>query len=476
MSKINIFLGVMSAGLLLRPAACNCEELKAAIHVHGSFSHGSTVSADDIVRRAQEKGIGAVVFTDTALAQWEYGIRPLENILRVFIKKPSILEIGAGKYINEINRLREKYPGMVILPGTEAAAYYRWEGRPWNKLIMRDWNRHMLIIGMEHPEDYEGLPVMGNRKGYSFNWLLLWPLLAAATAFVLWKRQLRKTSALVAGIAALFIINAYPFSRFVSSPYSNYTSWEPYINLAAYGFKKNALVFWAHPEAPNWVNPVPLSGRVSVQTDKYPQCLQAVPQAHGFGIFMEGYKHMAQQGNEWDCALKNYLEGKRPAPAWAISEVDFVSPGFLGTDIDTNYIIADVSEKSAPALLEAIRKGRFQAVNPSGRGVVKDTIRFSTWTVSGVLSSVVAGETLYGEEKPKIKAGVVCSQGNVPFADIRIIRNGEVIFSERRPLPAFIELEDAGNKAEKSFYRVMAENVNSMAASNPIFVFRAAKK
>ena len=447
-------------------------ELKTGVHIHTNFSHGDKQTMAQVVQRATEKKLDAVIITDTLITKFQYGLRPFENVLKVSGSQGSILKEGPRKYLNTINSLRKQYPELLIVPGTEAAAFYRWEGDPFKKLIMKDWHRHMLIFGLEKPSDFSGLPVMGNSRSYPLDWKLL--AAALALALVLWRswRHLGRRGRIAAGIfGALGFFLLYPFATPRWSVYSETTPWEPYRALAAYAQSKGALAFWAHPEAPNWLQPQQVKGPLYVAADQYPDGLAQVPEINGFAMFMEGYKHMMQPGAEWDAALLSYTEGKRPVPPWALAELDFVAPGYMGTDIDTAYMLVSADAKTPAALLDGLRRGSFQSVMGSDGGAM----RFSKWEMrASPAVTASAGQELELQGKAALSVGLEKSSGTISGAELSIVCDGELLSRQLVEFPSEIKV-DYSPRRQRGYCRAYAINTNSMASSNPIFYRRSVK-
>ncbi|NLO91830.1 MAG: hypothetical protein GX410_07560 [Elusimicrobia bacterium] len=445
--------------------------LKTGAHIHGEFSHGNKQPLEDIVRRAREKGLDAVMFSDTAISKFEYGLRPFENVLKVSGSQKSILHTGPRRYLKAINKMREKYPDLLIVPGTEAAAFYRWEGSPFGKLVMKDWHRHMLIFGMEKPADYAGLPVMGNSRAYPWNWKHL--LAALALVLVLWRIWPKlggkgRAAAGIAGLLGFYLL--YPFATPRWSIYSDKTPWEPYRALAAYGHAKGALTFWAHPEAPNWLEPQKVAGPLHVGADMYAEGLEEVSEIDGFAVFMEGYKQMLQPGGQWDAALQAYASGKRPLPAWAIAELDYVAPGYMGTDIDSAYMLVDAESRTTQALLQAIKKGHFQSVMGSDTGAM----RLSQWELRGGQAAAQSGEEAVLAGPAVASIGLEKSSGTMTGAELTVVCDGSEVFRQRVEFPSRVSVNYTPRR-ERGYCRAYAVYINSMVASNPIFYRRSVK-
>src|SRR5579884_4539432 len=55
--------------------------LAAAVHVHSTASTGS-LSMDALAERAERLGLDAVILTDNFALEYEYGLYPLDGVLR----------------------------------------------------------------------------------------------------------------------------------------------------------------------------------------------------------------------------------------------------------------------------------------------------------------------------------------------------------------------------------------------------------
>ena len=129
--------------------------------------------------------------------------------------------------------------------------------------------------------------------------------------------------ALLAGI--IFTANNFPFG---SPLYDQYhgdmgdmgdMGSLPYQNLINYVGKKGGMVFWAHPdvEAKQDVNGIDL------HTRPYPEELLKTSTYTGFAVLVEGMKFTGRIGGGWDEVLKEYINGQRKKPVWAIGELDY---------------------------------------------------------------------------------------------------------------------------------------------------------
>ncbi|MFH1507568.1 MAG: hypothetical protein ABIG46_03940, partial [Candidatus Omnitrophota bacterium] len=314
----------------------------AAIHISSTISDGK-YSIPEIVEISRLNNIKIVIITDRDLMRWEYGLWPLRNIIKKTVYSNSIFNYGVGRYLNEIRRAQERNPDMVLIPAVESAPFYFWEGSPFDgSLKMNNWHKHMLAIGLEKVEDYQYLPVIGNQAGLKLPFRLkdvyrLWPILILVVGVLcLQKRKFKykdlkghslgpysrpwqACGLILIAFSFLFLLNYYPFYSYAFDQYHGDLGIKPYQNLINYVNKHGGLVFWAHPEAEYIQNRV----RVKIETKEHTGDLPEAMNYAGFAIFYEGYKKVGHPGGIWDEVLKQYCQGKRETPIWAIAGLSF---------------------------------------------------------------------------------------------------------------------------------------------------------
>jgi hypothetical protein len=134
-----------------------------AIHVSTAISDGSLM-LPEVINVARAKGMKAVIVTDRDFMKWEYGLWPLRNIIKKTKEMNSVFKIGVDKYLNLIESEAKRNPDIVIIPGLESAPFYYWQGIPFSENFkICDWHKHILVFGLEKPEDFRKLPVLSNK-------------------------------------------------------------------------------------------------------------------------------------------------------------------------------------------------------------------------------------------------------------------------------------------------------------------------
>jgi hypothetical protein len=451
-------------------------QLRAAIHV-GSVMGSGKIRPERIAEIAREHGISVVVFTERDLMRWEYGQWPLRRIISKRVEHNSIMMYGPENYLNEIRSLRHRFPDMIFIEGAESAPFYYWKGSPLRgKMEMFDWHRHILAIGLKEAEDYERLPVIGNRKGLrkDFQPFLMWPLLlvlvGVAIAIVTGPSRFPKLrpafGVLLAAAGLVFFINNWPFYTYMFDAYHGDRGVLPYQNYIDYVADRGGMTFWAHPEAEN----VGDQGGIHFETREHTLDLQRTRGYTGFSVFYEGYKRVGRPDGLWDTLLEEYLAGMRDRPVWAICGLAFEG---YADDLKNKRIRLQtavlVRERTEDAVLDALRNGRCYAIRGQRSGeFVLDRFRV---TDSSGNASGCAGETVRISGTPVIhvEGGFRKGGGHV---EVKIMRNGRTIAVRDGESPFHIRHTDGNIIPERCYYRLEIRGSGVLLVSNPIFVHK----
>jgi len=484
--------------LLILPGRAVAEEkwyrIETVLHIHSRYSYRGKLTPEQIVKNAKEKGIRAIIFTDEALAKISYGLFPFRRVLSISVQKDSVFKKGLHRYLKEIEELNRKYPDLLVMAAVEVAPFYYWERSPLTSHgVVRDWSKHLLVMGLDE-KGYRSLPLVGNGllplSPFRIKDLFrLWGALVALSGiFCLRKRAFdyrdekgrtlgppspffQRLGWMLMVVGALSLVENYPYRESATSIYGAEGKILPYQRLIDDVRKKGGLVFWAHPEAKTIPHVFgPENFPVTFLTNPYPEALLETKNYMGFAIFFEGFKTIGPPGGIWDQLLLAFCRGERPNPIWAIGELDYTEEGRSATWIDTVKTILFVKEKSKAALLETLREGRMVAVRRSREG----EIIFGHFWVEDTKTGRRArlGETLLVEGSPRVNFSL-SFKGSVPPSQIRLIRNGEIIQEWKETLPVGKAYEDSSAKEGVSYYRLEVQSGNGdLVATNPIFVSR----
>ncbi|MBN1824042.1 MAG: PHP domain-containing protein [Endomicrobiales bacterium] len=430
------------------------------MHVHSTYSGDKVVDARKTLSKAEENGIDAVVFNDHDIMKWEYGIWPFRKLAKVSYSKKSVLSEGPAKYLNGISELQEEYPGIVLIPGVESAPFYYWTGNPAKKtLTMNNWHKHMLVIGLENPEDYKNLPLVSNFNAGEFSALKLWPLL-----LILIGIPYRKLRFILIACGLLLLAYNYPFKNLHFDQYSGPTGEKPYQNLIDYADSRGAVTVWAHPEARNWERGEVI-GPVKIDTNPYPESLLKTFNYTGFAVFAEGMGKCGSVGGYWDEVLLEYCVGKRQKPAWAFGELDY---GEVSDSINDIQNVVWAGAKTKEDILSALKAGRFFVLRRSA----SDTFIVMGYSVKSGKNSALPGATIAHSGNPRIYVNIGSASNTIKSAKLNFIRDGKLLKIIDAALPSEIVFEDTEPFTEGlHYYRVVVtERFPNFVYFNPVFV------
>jgi hypothetical protein len=476
------FLIIAFMGVTIKSYAQTDENIHEYIQVPGlidvrtDFSDGAH-TLEYLVKLAKKRGIYVLFINDHDRKVLEYGIRPFQNILRKKVEEPSINKKGPENYLNMIDTASKKYPDLILIPGAESAPFYYWKGSYFKKnLTVCDWERHLLIVGLEEPKDYKELPILHN--GYSTKYILssipiasflFLALLIVGLYMIKWKGIIRYCGIAISVLVLLLVINNHPLK---SSPYDQYHGYQeisPYQLLIDYVNSRGGMVFWNHPETKSGQGKlVP----IFKDTPSYPQVLIESTNYTGLAALYGDSITITEPGNIWDKALIEYCSGQRGNPVWGISSADFHKEGGAGEKLGNFPTFFLVKSKTKKDILDALKKGRMYACRgdvDSPRLILED---FSI-SDSKTSQKVVMGEEIFSEGYPSINIRISTTdseKGN--SITVRLIRSGNLLetFSAETPLSINFE-DDFFELGKKVYYRLdTIDEKGRKLVSNPIFV------
>lgn len=374
----------------------------------------STVSTGKYAPRmirdmAMEIGLDAVIFSDSLLRLWSYGVPPLRDIFKYQIRGNDVLGYGVRLYHQEILALNNGQDDVILVPGVEAAPFYYWRRPPWHWRggQIRAWQRHLLIFGMSDPQGYEKLSLL-EFDAYEGD----------------------------AGAA--------PYQRVINEA------------KAAGG-----MVFWAHPASMHSRK----HGRVEDFTEPYPHLLKLTQNYDGIALTYLGYLQYLEPGGLWDQLQQMYVDGRRDKPVWLIGELDFRDNR---RKLDKVTTVVMTEGRSDTALLEAIRKGRMWAVFQREEAPTEMLSFNLKYGFGG--KEARSGDSVPRQQIGFIQVtGRRGLSADTP-TEIKLIRSGEVVGSEIVYESEFDVKWRVGPWDDPAFYRVVLDDNGTRIFSNPIFV------
>ena len=92
------------------------------IDLRSTFSDGAH-DTESLVRMAKDRGFEVLIINDHDRMVMEYGLFPFRKLIKKRVELPSINKNGAKAYLDSIREVQRKYPDMIIIPGSETAAF-----------------------------------------------------------------------------------------------------------------------------------------------------------------------------------------------------------------------------------------------------------------------------------------------------------------------------------------------------------------
>lgn len=431
--------------------------VRGVIDVHSRISDG-IYSQERVAESAREKGFKVIIFCESALRKWEYGLWPLRNIVRKTYQENSVLRLGIRKYLKNFTNLQKQFPDLVLIPGLEVSPFFYWEGSPLSKKCsLVDYYKQFLIIGLN--KDYQNLPVVGNRR---FSYLSknalfsLWPILLIIFGLRLVKKKAARVSFILVGI--LFLANNLPFPTSRFDVYQGRQGIRPYQDLIDYVNKRRGIIFLAHPE----VFSQKAYFGIESYTAPYPEDLILAHDYTGFSLTLIlrdrcevlGYScGMTEPGDMWDNLLMEYIEGKRKSAVWIIGTPHYTGESGAIDLVETIFFVKEAKEED---VLDALKQGRmYVRFNLGGKPVILS--EFSAKNIgNGSIQIIIKGTQAPAAEPLKIE----------------LIRNGGVFkkFEETNGEWTITVEDNLSAQESKAYYRLKISNHSSIILSNPIFV------
>ncbi len=451
-------------------------QMLGLMDIRTDYSDGAH-TLDYIVKLAKKRGFHVLFITDHDRVALEYGLLPFENILKIKVERDSINKKGALKYLSMIERVSKENPDMILIPGTESSPFYYWKGSIIKRnLTVLNWERHLLVVGLEDPSDYKNLPTIHNESTYNvkrFSYLTLL-LLILVSIFCIYIILRKKKAIKIAGIiilifCLLLMINKYFYKNYSFDQYHGDKGISPYQVFIDYVINHGGMVFWNHPETKSGYSKM---GPVYRNTPPYPQVLIKSRNYTGFSSLYGDSTTIIDPGNLWDKVLLEYCSGKRENPVWGISTSDFHKEGGAGEKLGNFLTVFLVTEKSKRGILDAMEKGKMYAF----RGNIDyPPLVLKEFSVSNSHDSqnVTMGDEIICDTKPHIHIVIQTAFPKTENAVIvQLIRSGTMIKKFSGKTPLHIDYHDNYYKAgKKTYYRITAkDSKNQKIVSNPVFV------
>lgn len=476
----------------------------ALIHMDSSISGGDN-TPEMLAAVARNAGAGVGIITDHDTQKVAYGLWPLRNVLRISHSRPSIRTYGISRYLERIEDINRTTKDFILIPGIEAVPYYHWERSRDGMLSLKDLHRHLLVMGLDQPEEIDRLPSIetGFPAWYTqqslFGLFWLVPFIAAMFVITLPRRDAhfknrgiyavhssyaRKIAVLILGISLIFLVDAYPFREKLVDQYGSDRKQVPYQVVIDYVNSRGGLTFWAHPEAEfkerlgseegsrafTFLLKTFLGGGLNIETKPYYSLLNDTRDYTGFSIFFEGYRIVGNPGGLWDDLLMQFCAGNRARPVWAIAELELES-GTSPEEASQSQTMLLVRKKNEEAYLDALRNGRMYCFTAN----ITRNLTIRDYSVVAGATRAISGEVISYRRDARLVLDLE-TRGEPMNLDVVIVRDGAVFHRERIAASRRIETPLPAPEGEMGYVRVVVGRSGEMvAATNPIFLRRAGK-
>ncbi|MFO7768238.1 MAG: hypothetical protein R6W82_04700 [bacterium] len=421
----------------------------------------------DLQRAAALEGYDAILFTEHLVAEWEWSPPLIRTFWRYRHSRPSVSRLGTRRYFDTLAAADELVPAVTLIGGVEVAPYYRWTGSPLGgSLVMRDWQRNLLVTALADPPSYRGLPVLGlHRKATAtpggWIWLLLLIALSAGTLTALNHLRWRLTVAGLAGVLLMLWSGPPPSTPW--SPYGPDPGWAPWQAVIDSVRSAGGLVLWTGVESRDDQR---VSG-VRILTREHPGALVGTRGWNGFGaLYPEGLQAY-RPGSWWDRALADYLRGGREVPPWGWGELVLHYPSQLRIKaLDQVQTVLLAPDRSAPELLGALRHGRGYALWSTQEGVRMVLEEFRVRAGAG---EATHGGRLPGGLPVTVRVSWGWEGGGDQPVTLRLIRDGRVAEERSGLAPGDLVFDLPGQK-DPSCLRLEMRSRDHILLSNPVFL------
>ena len=260
----------------------------------------------------------------------------------------------------------------------------------------------------------------------------------------------------------LFIfINNYPFSRNVFDQYHGDAGVVPFQNYIDYIHDHGGLVFWAHPEIENDSK----IGNTGFSTGEHLDKMALTKNYDGYSIFYDGYEKVGFPGGLWDALLKDYCDGKRERPVWAIAGLALDTSSDIYERIMDLNVTVFAREKSYAGILEALGSGKVYMA----RGAASSALAIKSFSISAASERAYMGDTLAAGSGDRLLISLSGEYTKDKQVNIKLIKDGKVI--KRYAFDGIFNVEYSEEfTGGACFYRIEIDADGLLAVTNPIFI------
>jgi len=271
----SLFLVLFLATFFTHATAATYLHIPGISDVHSNFSRGRH-DINQLAKMAQERGIEILIMTDHDVVAMTYGLPPFRHLFRYKKERDSVLRHGAESYFNNVEDIDKRYPEVLVIPGIKSAPFYYWTGSHFKKNLMaHNFNKQLIVLGLEDPHLIRGMPVINNGLSLRFTRELLPGVILFVLVFILalsllfWRGFFRLCGLVLVVLSLLFLLNGHPFKSIRYDPYDGDPGIGPYQDLIDYVAENGGMTFWVMPDSASHQSLPP----ITLDTKPYPEDL-----------------------------------------------------------------------------------------------------------------------------------------------------------------------------------------------------------
>ncbi|MDQ6955492.1 MAG: hypothetical protein Q9M20_08630 [Mariprofundaceae bacterium] len=354
--KFLLFCGLalmFTGGFASKPFAATIDlvPVRVLIDVRSTHSDGKHDMAT-LIHLAEKRGIDALAFTEHDRVSIRFGIEPIANILGYSMQHPSLYTTGLKDFFSALDRQILQHPNIQLFAGTESMPGYTWSGVPFKNLSLHHADRHLITLGIEKPEQVEGLSSydLSYAHGHQGISLIFWSLLFLVIMGVLiYCRQQKWAGLLAVSFTVLLIL-------WLTKMDADEGADEAFMQSA---HQQGLFVIWAHPGTLSGVRSGPMG--IKLNTPPYNQRVFEEPTADAFAALYGESDQNTLAGGLWDQYMMGYMLGVHEKPIWAVAAGDYHEEGMANEYLGNFPMDVWATSKKTKAILAAMQQGHMVA-------------------------------------------------------------------------------------------------------------------
>jgi len=323
--------------------------VRVLIDVRSTHSDGKH-DMETLIRLAEQRGIKALFFTEHDRVSIRFGIAPIENILGYSVQHPSLYTTGLEYFFSDLHAHGLKHPEIQLLAGTESMSGYTWSGIPFKSLRLNNAERHMITLGIEKPEQVEGISSYDLRHAHAHQGfsLAFWCFLFVFAGFLLIYQGKRKMALLLSLLFVFFLATWFAKEH-----------GDPDTDFIQSAHLQGLFVIWAHPGTQSGIR----NGLMGVElhTPPYSQRVFKEPTADAFAAVYGDNDKNTVAGGLWDRYMLDYMHGKHEKPIWAVAAGDYHEEGMASEYLGNFPMDVWAKSNQQQDILAAMKQGQMVA-------------------------------------------------------------------------------------------------------------------